>query len=177
LAFSPRWLFLYPALVMLAVGLLGLGVLSIGAVQVGDVSFGIHTMLACATLVVLGLQVGGLALVARAYASRLALLPPSARLEKWLDRITLERGLILGLTAVLLGIGAFVLALATWGAQGFGQLDPVETMRLPIVGMVLVVGGCQVASTAFAISLTGLGGDPAVADGATTTSQEKAGTR
>jgi hypothetical protein len=177
LAFSPRWLFLYPALVMLAVGLLGLGVLSIGAVQVGDVSFGIHTMLACATLVVLGLQVGGLALVARAYASRLALLPPSARLEKWLDRITLERGLILGLTAVLLGIGAFVLALATWGAQGFGQLDPVETMRLPIVGMVLVVGGCQVASTAFAISLTGVGRDPAVADGATTTSQEKAGTR
>jgi hypothetical protein len=177
LAFSPRWLFLYPALVMLTVGVAGLGVLSTGSVQVGDVSFGVHTMLACATLVVLGLQVGGLALVARAYAARLGLLPRSPRLEKWIDRITLERGLILGLVAVLLGIGAFVFALATWGAQGFGQLDPVETMRLPIVGMVLVVGGTQIASTAFAISLTGVGRESAVADEAVPTSQAEAGAR
>jgi hypothetical protein len=177
LAFSPRWLFLYPALVMLTVGMAGLAVLSAGTVQVGDVSFGVHTMLACATLVVLGLQVGGLALVARAYAARLALLPRSPRLEKWIDRITVERGLILGLVAVLLGIGAFVVALATWGAQGFGQLDPVETMRLPIVGMVLIVGGTQIASTAFAISLTGVGREANVADGPVTTSEAKAGAR
>ena len=160
LAFSPRWLFLYPALVMLAVGAVGLGLLSIGTIQVGHVTFGIHTMLACATLVVLGLQVGGLALVARAYASRLDLLPPSPRLEKWIDRITLERGLVLGLLSVLLGIVMFVVAFASWGAEGFGRLDPVETMRWPILGMVLIVGGVQMVSTAFAVSLTGVGRDP-----------------
>jgi glycosyltransferase involved in cell wall biosynthesis len=157
LAFSPRWLFLYPAIAMLTAGLIGLGLLSTGTVEVGRVTFGIHTMLACATLVVVGLQVGGLALVARAYAWRLGLLPRSPRLEKWVERVTLERGLVLGFVSVLLGIGAFVLALATWGAHGFGQLDPVVTMRLPILGMVLVVGGTQVAVTAFAVSLAGIG--------------------
>jgi hypothetical protein len=161
LAFSPRWLFLYPAVTMLVVGLLGLGLLSTGSVEVGGVSFGIHTMLACATLIVVGLQVGGLALVARAYAWRLGLLPRSLRLEKWLERVTLERGLILGVVSVLLGIAAFVVALATWGAQGFGRLDPVETMRLPIIGMVLVVGGTQMAVSAFAVSLTGVGQETA----------------
>jgi hypothetical protein len=161
LAFSPRWLFLYPALVMLGVGVAGLAALSLGTVTVGAVSFGIHTMLACATLVILGLQVGAIALVARAYASRLDLLPPSPRLEKWIDRVTLERGLVLGLVSVLLGVGAFVAALVTWGAQGFGTLDPVVTMRLPIVGMVLVVGGTQIAAAAFAVSLTGVGREDA----------------
>ena len=157
LAFSPRWLFLYPALVMLTIGVVGLGVLSMGTVQIGEVSFGIHTMLACATLVVLGLQVGGLALVARAYAFRLGLLPQSRRLEKWGGRVTLERGLIIGSLSVLLGVAAFGVAFATWGATGFGELDPIETMRLPIIGMVLVVGGTQLATVAFALSLTGVG--------------------
>jgi glycosyltransferase involved in cell wall biosynthesis len=157
LAFSPRWLLLYPALAMLAAGVLGLGWLAvIGTVRVGDVSFGLHTMLACATLIILGLQVGGVALVSRAYAAKLELLPRSPRLEKWVERVTLERGLIIGAVSVLLGIGAFIAALVTWGSAGFGELDPVSTMRLPILGMVLIVGGTQLAVAAFAISLTGI---------------------
>ena len=99
--------------------------LSVGTARSAACPFGIHTMLACATLVDRsGLQIGGLALVARAYASRLGLLPPSVRLEKWIDRITLERGLVLGLVSALLGIAAFVVAFATWGARGLRCLDP-----------------------------------------------------
>jgi hypothetical protein len=154
LAFSPRWLLLYPALAMLLVGGAGLVLLSAGTVRVGEVSFGIHTMLACATLVVVGLDVGGLALVSRRYATELGLLPPSPRLEKWIHRVTLERGLLLGALSVLAGIGCFVVALAVWGAEGFGELDPVQTMRLPIVGMVLVVGGVQLGVVSFVMSLT-----------------------
>jgi hypothetical protein len=156
LAFSPRWLLIYPALTMLVIGGLGLTWLTFGTVKVGAVSFSVHTMLACATLIVLGLQTGGLGLVSRAYAARLQLLPRSPRLEQWVERVTLERGLLLGATSVLLGIVAFAVALANWGVQGFGALDPVETMRWPILGMVLIVGGAQVAVVAFAISLTGI---------------------
>jgi hypothetical protein len=79
----------------------------------------------------------------------------SPQLEKWIDRVTVERGLMLGAVSVLVGIAAFVGALASWGAEGFGDLDPVSTMRLPILGMVFVVGGVQLAVTAFAVSLTG----------------------
>ncbi len=156
LALSPRWLLLYPALAMFAIGTVGLAWLSTGIVRVGEVGFGVHTMLACATLMILGLQVGGLALVARAYASRLGLLPPSERLERGLQRLTLERGLVLGALSVVGGIAAFVVAFVIWGSRGFGELDPVITMRLPIIGMVLIVGGVQAAGASFAISTAGI---------------------
>jgi hypothetical protein len=157
LAFSPRWLLLYPALAMFLIGALGLAWLTFGTVEVGSLSLSVHTMLVCATLVVLGLQTGGVGLISRAYAAKLELLPPSPRLEQWVERVTLERGLLLGAASVLVGIAAFVVALANWGSRGFGELDPVATMRWPIIGMVLIIGGTQVAVVAFAVSLTGIG--------------------
>ena len=160
LLLSPRWLLLYPSLVLLGLGLAGLVWLSTGTVRVGEVSFGVHTMLACATLVVVGLQVGGLSLVARAHATRVGLLPASPRLERWIARVTVERGLALGALSVLLGVAAFVGALAQWGSTGFGELDPVTTMRLPIYGMVLVVGGIQLSVIALVVGMSG-SGDPA----------------
>src|SRR5689334_4507855 len=51
LMLSPRWLLLYPALLLLGVGTAGLLWLSVGTVRVGAVNLGVHTMLACATLV------------------------------------------------------------------------------------------------------------------------------
>ena len=44
-------------------------------------------------------------------------------------------------------------ALVTWGSTGFGALDPVTTMQLPILGMVLIVGGTEIAVVGFAVSL------------------------
>jgi hypothetical protein len=153
LAFSPRWLFFYPGLALLLLGTLGLAVLAPGSRTVGDLTFGVHTMLACATAVIVGLQVTGLAVVSRAYASRLGILPPSPKLVKWLRRATLERGLLVGSLLTLAGVLCFVLALINWGTSGFGTLDPVSTMRLPIIGMVLIVGGVQLAVVGFALSM------------------------
>ncbi len=154
LAFSPRWLMVYPALFLLVVGGLGLLWLSFGPQQIGAVAFSVQTMLACATAVIAGVQTLGLAIVSRSYAAHLGLLPPSERLESWLERVTLERGLIIGLVAVVLGIVAFVVALVRWGSQGFGDLDPMTTMRVPILGMVFIVGGLQLIMVSFTMSLS-----------------------
>jgi hypothetical protein len=53
----------------------------------------------------------------------------------------------------LAGILCFVVALVTWGSTGFGVLNPVTTMQLPILGMVLIVGGTEIAVVGFAVSL------------------------
>ena len=130
---------------MIALGLLGLALLAMGNLTIGGLTFGVHTMLACATAVIAGLQVTGVAVVSRSYAARLGLLPRNPRLERWLERATLERGLLLGGLCALAGVGCFVVALVTWGSTGFGVLDPVATLQLPILGMVLIVGGTEVA--------------------------------
>ena len=154
LAFSPRWLMFYPSLILLIVGGTGLLWLSFGPQQIVRVAFSVQTMLACATAVIAGTQTIGLAIVSRSYAAHLGLLLPSERLEDTLERITLERGLITGLIAVVLGAVAFIVALVRWGSEGFGALDPLTTMRLPILGMVLIIGGLQLIMVSFTMSLS-----------------------
>ncbi|HET6663903.1 MAG TPA: glycosyltransferase family 2 protein, partial [Acidimicrobiales bacterium] len=110
LAFSPRWLFLYPALLLVTGGAVAFAALWTGPVRVGDVAFDVQTMTLAATAIVVGLQTGGLALVSRAYGFRLGLLPRSDRLERMLDRFTLEWGLIVGALMTLGGGVCFVAA-------------------------------------------------------------------
>jgi hypothetical protein len=159
LALSPRWLLLYPSMILQFVGLLGLVWLAAGPRRVGGIGFDLHSMVAFATMFVLGMQGIGLAVIARSYAASLGLLAPSTRLVAVLARVSLERGLVLGGVLLTLGSGCFVAALTSWGANGFGSLDVVATMRVPIIGMVLAVSGFQLIIVSFTLSLTRIGRD------------------
>ncbi|MCF7551845.1 MULTISPECIES: glycosyltransferase family 2 protein [Pseudonocardia] len=162
LAFSPRWLVYYPSLALQIIGLIGMVWLAVGPVtrMVGDVGFGIHSMLAFATMFVVGTQGVGLAVIARSYAAHLKLLPPpSEKFERIFTRLSLEKGLVIGGLLMLLGIAAFIAAVTSWGASGFGALDVVQSMRIPIVGMVLCVTGFQLVIVSFTLSLTRIGED------------------
>jgi hypothetical protein len=153
LAFSPRWLLLYPALSLVVLGLIGLVALGFGTRELLGVSFSVQSMLVCATAVVVGIQAAGLALVSHGYVADLNVVPANPSIERFLQRLTLERGLVVGVILVLSGVGAFTTALALWGSKGFGQLDVISTIRVPIIGMVLVVGGLQVIIVSLAMSL------------------------
>lgn len=152
LALSPRWMFYYPGLTLLLIGLVGMLVLATGPVQAGTVTFDLQTFIAATAVLLAGSQAIGLALVARAYGSALGLLPESRRITGWLQRLGLEHGLLLGFLLVFAGFAMFVLALVRWGDYGFGDLDPAQA-RLPLVGLTAIVIGAQVISTSFAMSM------------------------
>jgi glycosyltransferase involved in cell wall biosynthesis len=156
LAFSPRWLFLYPAVLLVVAGAAVFTRLAVGPVTIGSVTFDIQTMIAAASAIIVGIQAGVLAMVSRAYASSLGLLPRSDRVERFLDRFTLEWGLIAGFAMTLAGIGSFVLAVLNWRETDFGALT-TEDMRLPLLGMLLIVAGSQVILGSFLLSLTRIG--------------------
>jgi len=155
LAFSPKWLFVYPALILLAAGAIGLGVLAFGSRELHGVHFSVQTMLACATAVIVGIQAIGLSVIARSYATHLALLPASAWSNR-INRIIRERGMMLGTLLFLVGLTCFVVAFLHWSAVGFGRLDLLSTIRMPILAMVLVIAGLQVVMVSFVMSLTEL---------------------
>jgi glycosyltransferase involved in cell wall biosynthesis len=157
LAFSPRWLLWYPALVLGALGTFGLLWLLPGNHRVGGIAFGIHTMLAAATATIVAVQLGGLAVLSRAYASALGLLPRPGSRAEGAEQVLLGWGAPIGAVLTLGGIGCFVAALVGWGEASFGQLDPAATMRLPIVGMVLILLGVQSVLLSFTLSLTRIG--------------------
>jgi hypothetical protein len=131
--------------------------LAFGPRQLGTVGLDVQSLLAFATMTILGVQALGLAVVSRSYAAHLGLLPSSPRLERVLARVTLEHGVVAGVVLVLVGIGFFVAAIVSWGAKGFGQLDLLASIRVPIIGMVLLVTGFQLLLVSFTMSLTRIG--------------------
>ena len=57
LMYSPKWLFLYPGIFLIVVGLIGGIILTIGQFSVGSVVFGIHTLLYCMIAIILGVNI------------------------------------------------------------------------------------------------------------------------
>jgi hypothetical protein len=156
LAFSPRWLFLYPAYALILLGLSATVALFATPVRIDSVTFDVQTMLVASTSLIVGVQMAALALVSRAYATRLGMLPPSKKLDRLLDRFTLEWGLIAGSAFAVAGFAAFVVALLHWRATGYGPL-PARAMRVPLAGMVLIVAGVQTVMVSFTLSLGRIG--------------------
>ena len=73
----------------------------------------------------------------------------------------------------LLGVGAFVFALVTWGPTGFGALDPIDDHAAADPRHGALVGGTQIAAVAFALSLTGVGRESADATATTVTPESR----
>jgi glycosyltransferase involved in cell wall biosynthesis len=149
LVFSPRWLFLYPGLLLLAVGLLGMAWLLGGPRLVGGVAFSIHTLLFAGVSVVLGVQMCAFALVARLHAAHSGWLPMDERLQTWVQRATLERGLAAGLVLTATGLAGAAWALWQWAQGGLGQLVPEQTMRAVIPSAIAIVVGVQLTFASF----------------------------
>lgn len=150
---SPNWLFLYPGLILSAVGLVMTVGLMFGPVTIGTVTFDIHTMLYGAAFLMIGATCMIFSLFTKVYALNTGFIPVEGKLDKKLTELTMEKGLVIGLLCLLVGfvmtIGAFVI----WGNTSFGGLDPQRTMRLAIPALVLMVVGVQMMFSSFFIGI------------------------
>jgi glycosyltransferase involved in cell wall biosynthesis len=153
LLFSPRWLFLYPGLAMLAAGSAFTVALYFAPLRIGGAGLDIHTMLYASAATLLGLQLCLFALFARVAAQNARLLPRSAMLDRWLGIFTLERGLVAGLALALAGLLWSAAAFWQWRETGFGSLDPRVVMRDTIPACSLMIGGMEIALASFLLSV------------------------
>jgi glycosyltransferase involved in cell wall biosynthesis len=153
LLYSPRWLFLYPGLALILLGLVtGLLILP-GPLTFGSIHFDIHTLLYAAMAVVIGFQAVTFALFTKVFAISEGLLPEDARLNRLLRWINLELGLMVGALLLFFGLGTSVYALSGWGALAFGALDPFRVMRMIIPAVTALVLGCQIILSSFFLSV------------------------
>jgi glycosyltransferase involved in cell wall biosynthesis len=159
LLFSPRWLFLYPGLGLFAVGVILSALLIPGPLRVAGVRLDIHTLLVAGFLALLGYQLVLFAVFTKIFAVRTGFHPPHPLLEAVFRYVTLEVGLAAGALMVLVGLVALVLAVASWRAVGFGNLDPSLTMREVIPAVVLLALGTQTVFASFFISILSIDRD------------------
>jgi hypothetical protein len=149
LLFSPRWLFWYPGIVLMAGGLILGGALVQGPLSLGRVTLDVHTLLFAAVAVLIGFQAASFAVLSKFFAIRSGLHRAEAGFVDWFRYVTLESGLVLGSLLVVAGLLLSVGAVSIWGDRGFGQLQPAETLRWVIPGALCLVLGCQMILTSF----------------------------
>ena len=160
LLYSPRWLFLYPGLLFMLIGL-GVGAWLLPQPrQVGGAVLDVHTLLYAAAAVLLGFQTCMFAVLARAVAAARKLLPERPLLTWVLRHSTLEAGLVAGLLLILAGLGGSAAAVWWWEARMFGPLDPAVTLRIAIPSVLSLLLGSEVVLCSFLLGVLRLPTQP-----------------
>jgi glycosyltransferase involved in cell wall biosynthesis len=156
LAYSPRWLFLYPGLLIAGVSMVGLLWLAGGQRVVAGLRFDVLTMLFLFAGLVVGLQAVWFSVIAKVFVINAGLHPPDARTARWLARFTLERMLVIGGLLALLGLGIMVWQIVGWARVDFGDLDVFTSVRVGILGVTMLVVGFQTIFSSFLLSLVSI---------------------
>ncbi len=149
LLLAPQWLYLYPGLVLLVLGLVGTLAILPGPLSLGPFKLDIHTMLYFGVAAGLGMQMCFASLFAGAFGRHLGIFPKGSIPDWARGLFTLERGLVLGILVFLTGLGGATYSLIYWEATGFGNVDPSRLMRVAIPSSLLMTLGVEIALASF----------------------------
>lgn len=152
LMYSPRWLFLYPGILLLSLGI-GAGIfLFPGGKTIGGVGFDIHTLIVSGFFLIIGTQAISFALLAQRFGTAHQIMPPSG--FSWLlNCLTLERILIVAAALFLAGLAGLIASTLEWASTGFGPLEYSSMLRVILLSMTVMTIGAQLAFTAFLSSI------------------------
>jgi glycosyltransferase involved in cell wall biosynthesis len=152
LLFCPRWVFVYPGLIALALGLVGTTALTFGHIGGLDIA----ALLYSAALMIIGYQALWFGLLMQTYAETRGILPKRER-PGWVQRVlTLERGLVFGAGLIVFGVIVALLSVLRWRQADFGALNPgtnVRTITPAILGLVM---GSQTILGSFSVGVLGI---------------------
>lgn len=156
LLLSPRWLFFYPGLLLMLLGIVLMSILIKGPVQIGRIYLDIHTMLFSGLFIIVGFQAVSFALFAKLIViAHMKINSPREYYWRILKLFTLERGLFLGLAFVLMGVVGGSYSFWYWLSHSFGPLIPAYMMRILIPSITFVFLGMQCIFGSFFMSVLG----------------------
>jgi len=153
LVYSPRWLFLYPGLVLLLGGLAGMVWLLPEQRRVGDVTFDVSTLLYAGLAIVVGLQSIYFFVTARWFGIAEGLLPDDRRFRRIFGVRAPDLGVAVGACLLAAGLVVSGIAVAIWHRHGFGPLDYPHILRFVIAGSVLIACGFQTMLSSLFLSV------------------------
>jgi len=152
LLFSPNWLFMYPGIVMMLIGLVVGGLLLAQPIRVNSIRLGLDTLVYCSTFIIAGFQAILFSLLSRMYAIQEGLYPKTAQDHAYGRLINLERGLVAGAGVLLTGLVAALYAVWEWKQHAFGNLDTERIARIVIPSSVAISLGIEIILFSFLLS-------------------------
>ncbi|MBF0518272.1 MAG: glycosyltransferase family 2 protein [Nitrospirae bacterium] len=159
LIFSPRWLFLYPGIVMIFIGTLLNALIMRGPMPFLGANLDIHTMLYASAAIIIGVQSVVFALFSKVFAINSKLVPDNDRFIEIVKSFTLEKGIILGMLLTLTGLTTSVYAVRLWSKADFGKLNSAMMMRITIPAVTTLTVGILIIISSFYLSVLGLKSD------------------
>ncbi|HET7489596.1 MAG TPA: glycosyltransferase family 2 protein [Acidimicrobiales bacterium] len=156
LLFSPRWLFLYPGLLLSVGGGLLVCALVVSPLELGPVRLGAGALVAASILTVIGYQAVLFACLTKVHAQAEGFLPPDPRFNRVFRYVRLETGLVAGVAIFLLGMGAAVVSYIGWRDAHWGALEAGWTVRAAVPAALGLVLGSQLILSSFFLSILGL---------------------
>jgi glycosyltransferase involved in cell wall biosynthesis len=156
LIYSPRWLFLYPGIFMMLIGLILSTWTFFSPITINSVEFDIHSLLYFNAIILIGFNMVLFSIQSRYYGHRVGLLPKSEKISKFVNHFTLERGLFLGIILIFLGFSMALWAFSIWAQSQFGNINPRSTMRIAIPSISIILMGTQTIFSSFFISILGI---------------------
>ncbi len=143
--YSPRWLFFYPGLILMFGGILSM----LWILFQPQLKWDIHTMLYSSASTLIGFQAVTFAVLSKTFAVHEKLIPSNVIIEKVLQLVTPDRGLLIGLIIVIFGIAATIYTIVIWQDGTFFQLGIRITMRYVIASATLLILGFQMIFSSF----------------------------
>lgn len=124
-----------PGLVMLAIGMAVIAALSAGPVAIGGVTLSLNTMMAAATLAIIGLECVFLGCMAETLYD-----PSGAARRRWLGVFSYTRTMVLAGLAFLAGLGLAINFAAAYVGAGYTVFDDnITTNHMAVTGLTLMV--------------------------------------
>ena len=156
LMYSPRWLFLYPGIVLILLGLAGSACLLPGPHFVHGIRLDVHMLLYALASVLIGFQLVAFAVFTKVFAISEGLLPEDPRLNEVFHYITLETGLAVGGLLIAIGIGGSVYAVLGWVNDVTGTMNDGHLLRIVMPAVFSLTMGVQIIFSSFFLSILGL---------------------
>jgi hypothetical protein len=151
LVHSPTHLFMVPGALLAGLGLL-VALTVLWQINLFGREWDLHTMVAGALMMIVGVQVVALGLCAHAYGTYFM-----NEKDPWFDRMRarfrLEHGLMLGGAVLTVGVALAGVILYQWVDRGFGELSEE---RVAVLAATMLIIGIQIFFSSFLISILGL---------------------
>jgi glycosyltransferase involved in cell wall biosynthesis len=154
---SPRFLFIYPGVALILLGLAGSALLARGAVRVSPrLELDIHSLVVACFAVLIGVQLVVFGALARRYQMLEGVLPRAQRFEKFLLGFSLEPILQAAMVIFLAGALGAGWAVFAWAGSGFGPIQYNGVMRVLVMSLTAIAVAIQLAAAGFLASVFAL---------------------
>jgi glycosyltransferase involved in cell wall biosynthesis len=158
LSYSPRWLFLYPGLLVLIPSCLFFLRLSIGSFTIFGVTFATATLIYVSCLLIVSFQIIWFSILAKASSISKGLLPTDKSWTRIINFVMHLRMTLLGVILLSVGCALSVMYLKKWETEQFGPMDTNLGVRQSLFAVINLAVGAQIIFGQVLVSIISIKG-------------------